>query len=58
MVQRTSIAWKIALAFLLGAAVVFASPVMGAHAWAADPTPSLSASHSPGSMAARAPLRG
>ena len=35
MVQRTSIAWKIALAFLLGAAVVFASPVMGAHAWAA-----------------------
>jgi hypothetical protein len=37
MVHRTSIAWKIALAFLLGAAVVFASPVMGAHAWASAP---------------------
>ena len=36
MVHKTSIAWKIALAFLLGAAVVFASPVMGAQAWAQD----------------------
>src|SRR5256712_11746103 len=39
MVHKTSIAWKIALAFRLGAAVVFASPVMGAHAWAADDNP-------------------
>jgi intracellular sulfur oxidation DsrE/DsrF family protein len=39
MVHKTSIAWKIALAFLLGAAVVFASPVLGAHAWAADDSP-------------------
>jgi intracellular sulfur oxidation DsrE/DsrF family protein len=39
MVHKTSIAWKVALAFLLGAAVVFASPVMGAHAWAADDNP-------------------
>ena len=36
MVHKASIAWKVALAFLLGAAVVFASPVMGAQAWAAD----------------------
>ena len=36
MVDKTSIAWKIALAFLLGAAVVFAAPVMGAPAWAQD----------------------
>ena len=36
MVHKASIAWKVALAFLFGAAVVFASPVMGAHAWAAD----------------------
>jgi hypothetical protein len=28
--DRTSIAWRIALALLLGAAVVFASPVLGA----------------------------
>ena len=39
MVHKTSIAWKVALAFLLGAAVVFAAPVMGAHAWAADENP-------------------
>ena len=39
MVHKTSIAWKVALAFLLGAAVVFAAPVMGAHAWAADDNP-------------------
>lgn len=39
MVDKTSIAWKIALAVLLGAAVVFAAPVMGAHAWAADDNP-------------------
>src|SRR4051794_9705863 len=39
MVHKTSIAWKVALAFLLGAAVVFASPVMGAHAWAVDDNP-------------------
>ncbi len=36
MVHKASIAWKVALAFLLGAAVVFASPVMGAQVWAAD----------------------
>ena len=36
MVHKASIAWKVALAFLLGAAVVFAAPVMGAQAWAAD----------------------
>ena len=39
MVHKTSIAWKVALAFLLGAAVVFAAPVMGAQAWAADENP-------------------
>lgn len=39
MVHKTSIAWKVALAVLLGAAVVFAAPVMGAHAWAADDNP-------------------
>jgi intracellular sulfur oxidation DsrE/DsrF family protein len=39
MVSKTSIAWKIALAVLLGAAVVFAAPVMGAQAWAADDDP-------------------
>jgi hypothetical protein len=32
MMHKTSIAWKIALAVLLGAAVVFAAPVMGAQA--------------------------
>ena len=37
--DKTGIAWKVALAFLLGAAVVFAAPVMGAHAWAADDNP-------------------
>lgn len=37
MMNKTSIAWKIALAVLLGAAVVFAAPVMGAHA--ADDNP-------------------
>jgi len=37
--HKTGIAWKVALAFLLGAAVVFAAPVMGAHAWAADDNP-------------------
>jgi len=36
MLTKASITWKIALAFLLGAAVVFAAPAMGAHAWAAD----------------------
>ena len=36
MVHRASIAWKVALALLLGAAVVFASPVLGAHGWVAD----------------------
>jgi hypothetical protein len=35
MTHRTSNAWKIAVAFLLGAAVVFVSPVLGAQAWAA-----------------------
>jgi len=39
MVHKTSIAWKIALAVLLGAAVVFAAPVMGAYAWAAEDNP-------------------
>jgi hypothetical protein len=39
MVHKTSIAWKVALAFLLGAAVVFAAPVMGAHAGAANDSP-------------------
>ena len=39
MVHKASIAWKVALALLLGAAVVFAAPVMGAHAWAADDNP-------------------
>jgi len=39
MLTKTSVAWKIALAFLLGAAVVFASPVLGAHAVAADDSP-------------------
>ena len=39
MVHKTSIAWKVALAFLLGAAVVFAAPVMGAQAWAAGENP-------------------
>ncbi len=39
MVHKASITWKIAVAFLLGAAVVFAAPAMGAHAWAADDNP-------------------
>ena len=39
MVHKASVAWKVALAFLLAAAVVFASPVLGAHAWAADDNP-------------------
>ncbi|HTO13083.1 MAG TPA: hypothetical protein VMQ51_16020 [Candidatus Binatia bacterium] len=39
MVHRASIAWKVALALLLGAAVVLASPALGAHAWAADDSP-------------------
>src|SRR5690348_11547844 len=36
MMHKASVAWKLALAFLLAAAVVFAAPAMGAHAWAAD----------------------
>ena len=36
MTKQASIAWKVALALLLGAAVVFAAPVMGAHADADD----------------------
>src|SRR5207244_10385361 len=36
MTKPASIAWKVALALLLGAAVVFAAPVMGAHADADD----------------------
>jgi intracellular sulfur oxidation DsrE/DsrF family protein len=36
MARQASIAWKVALALLLGAAVVFAAPVMGAPAYAAD----------------------
>ena len=36
---KASLTWKIVLAFLLGAAVVFAAPVMGAPAWAADESP-------------------
>ena len=36
---KASLTWKIVLAFLLGAAVVFASPVMGALAWAGDESP-------------------
>jgi intracellular sulfur oxidation DsrE/DsrF family protein len=39
MTKRLSIAWKVALALLLGAAVVLAAPVMGAHAYAADESP-------------------
>ena len=39
MVRKINIAWKVVLAFLLGAAVVFAAPVIGAHAWAADESP-------------------
>jgi intracellular sulfur oxidation DsrE/DsrF family protein len=39
MLTKASIAYKVALAFLLGAAVVFVSPVMGAPAWAADDNP-------------------
>ena len=39
MVHKASVAWKVALAFLLAAAVVFAAPVMGAHAWAAEDNP-------------------
>jgi len=39
MVHKASVAWKLALAFLLAAAVVFAAPAMGAHAWAADHNP-------------------
>lgn len=39
MVNKASIAWKVALALLLGAAVVLASPVLGAHAIAADDSP-------------------
>jgi hypothetical protein len=37
MTKHASIAWKVALALLLGAAVVFAAPVMGAHASAQSP---------------------
>lgn len=36
MARQASIAWKVAVAILLGAAVVFAAPAMGAHAFAAD----------------------
>jgi len=36
MTKQASIAWKVALALLLGAAVVFAAPVMDAHADADD----------------------
>lgn len=39
MGHKTSIAWKVARTLLLGAAVVLAAPVMGAHAWAADDNP-------------------
>jgi intracellular sulfur oxidation DsrE/DsrF family protein len=39
MTHKASNAWKIAVAFLLGAAVVFVSPVLGAQAWAADDNP-------------------
>ncbi len=40
MAHKMGIAWKVALAFLLlGAAMVFAAPVMGAPAWAADDNP-------------------
>jgi len=39
MLRKANIAWKITLALILGAAVVFASPVLGAHAWAADDSP-------------------
>ncbi len=40
MVHKMGIAWKVALAFLLlGGAMVFAAPVMGAPAWAADDNP-------------------
>ena len=39
MLIKASLTWRIVLAFLLGAAVVFASPVMGAPAWAADESP-------------------
>jgi len=39
MTKPASIAWKVALALLLGAAVVFAAPVMGAHADADDNPP-------------------
>ena len=40
MIHKASVALKLALAFLLAAAVVFAAPAMGAHAWAADDNPS------------------
>jgi len=36
MARQASIAWKVAVALLLGAAVVFAAPVTGAYAWAGD----------------------
>jgi intracellular sulfur oxidation DsrE/DsrF family protein len=39
MGHKTSIAWKVGLALWLGAAAVFAAPVMGGHAWAADDDP-------------------
>jgi intracellular sulfur oxidation DsrE/DsrF family protein len=39
MDRPVSIAWKVALAILLGAAVVLAAPVMGAVAHAADDNP-------------------
>ncbi len=39
MAKQASLAWKVALALLLGAAVVFASPVLGAYAYAADDNP-------------------
>src|SRR5215470_17842599 len=41
MAKQASLAWKVALALLLGAAVVFASPVVGAPAYAADDNPVL-----------------
>lgn len=39
MVHKTCIVWRAVLTFLLGAAAVFAAPVIGAHAWAADDNP-------------------
>ena len=39
MAHKTGIAWKGGLGFLLGAAMVFAAPVMCALTWAADDNP-------------------